>query len=417
MLVGKYKGESVEAAKPKVRDDLIKAGQAFAYAEPAGQVVSRSGDECVVAHLGQWFLNYGDQDTEWRDQVSDHIHSKNMEMYTPDTLHAFEGVLAWLNKWACARTYGLGSKLPWDPKFLVESLSDSTIYMAYYTIALYLHGDRFGRTPGRFTIKPEQMLDEVWDSIFCRRDIDDKVVKESGIPRAELEEMRRSFEYWYPVDMRGSGKDLIPNHLTFFMYIHVALFPPNLWPRSIRINGHLTLNGEKMSKSTGNFLTLSDAVGKFGADATRIAMADAGDGVEDANFDETVANSNILRLFTLKEWCEEIVKDTSLRTGSSDLFFDKLFVNEMNDLAEQARQHYSGTIYKLALKSALYDFTGARDFYREATTAAGVGMHKDLVLRYIELQALLLAPVTPHWSDFIWQEVLRKVHRLHGPIC
>ena len=62
-----------------------------------------------------------------------------METYTVETRNAFEGVLAWLTKWACARTYGLGSKLPWDPQFLVESLSDSTIYMAYYTVAHYLH--------------------------------------------------------------------------------------------------------------------------------------------------------------------------------------------------------------------------------------------------------------------------------------
>ena len=45
-------------------------------------------------------------------------------------------------------------------------------------------------------------------------------------------------------------------------------------------------------------------VEKFGADATRLALADAGDGVEDANFDEKNANANILRVHTLLGWCE-----------------------------------------------------------------------------------------------------------------
>jgi leucyl-tRNA synthetase len=63
-----------------------------------------------------------------------------MDTYVPETRNAFEAVLDWLNQWACARTYGLGSKLPWDPHFLVESLSDSTIYMAYYTVAYLLQG-------------------------------------------------------------------------------------------------------------------------------------------------------------------------------------------------------------------------------------------------------------------------------------
>ena len=63
-------------------------------------------------------------------------------------------------------------------------------------------------------------------------------------------------------------------------------------------------DGKKMSKSTGNSLTLREAVEKFGADATRLALADAGDGIEDANFDEKTANANILRVHTLIDWCE-----------------------------------------------------------------------------------------------------------------
>ena len=40
----------------------------------------------------------------------------------------------WLQQWACSRSFGLGTRLPWDPQYLIESLSDSTIYMAYYTV-------------------------------------------------------------------------------------------------------------------------------------------------------------------------------------------------------------------------------------------------------------------------------------------
>ena len=58
-----------------------------------------------------------------------------MNTYSTETRNGFEATLGWLNKWACARTYGLGTKLPWDHTFMVESLSDSTIYMSYYTIA------------------------------------------------------------------------------------------------------------------------------------------------------------------------------------------------------------------------------------------------------------------------------------------
>ncbi len=209
------------------------------------------------------------------------------------------------------------------------------------------------------------MIDEVWDYLFCRAELTDDLLAKSGIPKTELESMRREFEYWYPLDLRSSGKDLIPNHLTFFLYNHIALFPREYWPKSIRANGHLQLNGEKMSKSTGNFLTLDEAVKKYGADAARIALADAGDTIADSNFVEDVADSTILRLFTNKEWFEEIVKDQDkLRTGELNSFQDALFDNEMNGLVLETRKHYEETSYKLALKAGFYDFLNARDTYR-----------------------------------------------------
>ena len=59
--------------------------------------------------------------------------------------------------------------------------------------------------------------------------------------------------YWYPVDLRVSGKDLVPNHLTYFLYNHAAVWPePDRgselckWPGAVRANGHLMLNSEKV---------------------------------------------------------------------------------------------------------------------------------------------------------------------------
>lgn len=359
MNIGEFKGEPVETAKPKVRQALIDQGLAFVYSEPERKVVSRSGDDCIVALMDQWYLDYGEE--SWKKTALDWVENadgKGLNTFSHETKNAFQGVLNWLNQWACARSYGLGSKLPWDPQFLVESLSDSTIYMAYYTIAPYLHKDIFGREKGTGDIGPEQMIDEVWDYVFCRRELDDKIVSESKISKETLESMRRSFEYFYPLDLRSSGKDLIGNHLTFFLYIHLAMFKPEYWPRGIRTNGHLMLNGEKMSKSTGNFMTLQDVARKFGADAARIGLADAGDTNGDSNFEEDVANQAILRLHTLRgtiytthrmgkhgltvaEWCEDAVKNKSeLRTGEWN-FFDKVFNNEMNVIAKEAIQQYS----------------------------------------------------------------------------
>lgn len=162
-----------------------------------------------------------------------------------------------------------------------------------------------GKTVGPLGVTSEMLTDEVWEYILgsgAKPSTTDS--GSDAISTSQIDTLKHSFNYFYPLDLRSSGKDLIPNHLTFALYNHVALFPEEHWPRSMRANGHLMLNGKKMSKSTGNSLTLKQGVEKFGADATRIALADAGDGIEDANFDEKNANAAILRMHTLIDWCQ-----------------------------------------------------------------------------------------------------------------
>ena len=70
--------------------------------------------------------------------------------------------------------------------------------------------------------RPELMTDTVWDYIFFK---ETPYPSKCGIPEGDLRRMRNEFEYWYPVDVRVSGKDLIPNHLTYYLYNHCAIWP------------------------------------------------------------------------------------------------------------------------------------------------------------------------------------------------
>lgn len=60
-----------------------------------------------------------------------------------------------------------------------------------------------------------------------------------------------------------------------------------------------------MSKSTGNFITLRQSIERFGVDPTRFTLADAGDSMDDANFDTQVADAAILKMTTLEEWIKK----------------------------------------------------------------------------------------------------------------
>jgi leucyl-tRNA synthetase len=401
MVVGPFKGMPVQEAKTKVREALLEQKLGMAYAEPEGKIISRSNDECVVALCDQWYMDYGEP--SWKAQAEKLV--RQMNTFADEILNAFVGTLNWLHQWACARSYGLGSKLPWDPDFLVESLSDSTIYMSYYTIAHLLQdGDIHGSKIGPLGIKAQDLTDDIWSYILGDADYP-AASEKTTVTKENAELLRREFRYFYPMDLRSSGKDLVPNHLTFCVYNHAALFPEEHWPQAIRINGHLMLNGKKMSKSTGNALTMRQAIEKFGADACRICLADAGDSIEDANFEEKAANANILRLHTLLDWCQETFDNRDkLRTGPKDNFWDRVFENDINTAIEQVKGLYDDMLFKGAVKLGYYELQTYRDSYREAT--ADIGMHHDLVMQWMRVQALLMMPVAPHFSEHIWRGIL-----------
>ena len=402
MIVGEHAGMKVSEAKPKIKAELIAAGLGLAYSEPESRVMSRSGNECVVAFSDQWYMKYGEE--EWAAQVKHHIETR-LETYNPIAKKDFLWVVGWLHHWACSRSYGLGTRLPWDTQYVIESLSDSTIYMAYYTIAHLLQGglDNIdGSKPGPAHIAPEQLTDDVFDFIFLHSQTAAKPPPTSSIPLATLERLRAEFEYWYPLDLRVSGKDLIGNHLTFALYTHAAIWDdePGKWPQSFFTNGHITIDGQKMSKSDGTFITLKEACLEYSADATRFTLADAGDGLEDANFEKKSANAAILKLTKEIAWVEEVLADLpNMRQGADSLtFLDRVFLNEMNASIAAADGFYTVLQFRFALKAAFHDLTAYRDAYRGNVAV----MHADVVKRYLEVSILLIAPICSHYAQHLW---------------
>ena len=311
MQVGSAKGQLVKDAKPFVRKEMIQNGQACAYWEPEGLVVSRSGDECVVAFLDQWYLKYGEE--KWRDSVLNHVQQTNaFDAYADSSLKQYVNTLNWLGNWACSRNFGLGTRLPWDEQFVIESLSDSTIYMAYYTIAHFLQGENNmnGQKTGPSGITSDELTDACFEYVFCNGPLPDADGTSETL-KTQLPKLRHEFMYWYPMDLRVSGKDLIRNHLTMALYNHAAIWEnqPHMWPKSYFTNGHVMVDGTKMSKGKGNFISLSNAITSnnvhhrqsgngalewkaqaWSTDAVRLALADGGDTNDDSNFESETAN-------------------------------------------------------------------------------------------------------------------------------
>ncbi|HEY6569662.1 MAG TPA: methionine--tRNA ligase [Candidatus Limnocylindrales bacterium] len=76
-----------------------------------------------------------------------------------------------------------------------------------------------------------------------------------------------AFHHWWPADLHVIGKDIAR--------FHTIYWPAMLWsagidaPRHVWVHGWLLVQGERMSKSRGNFLDPHAVVAAFGADGAR----------------------------------------------------------------------------------------------------------------------------------------------------
>lgn len=72
----------------------------------------------------------------------------------------------------------------------------------------------------------------------------------------------------WPVDFHVIGKDiLVPPHAVYWpIMLRASGLPP---PRSLLVHGWWSVEGQKMSKSTGNFVDAADYVQRYGLDALR----------------------------------------------------------------------------------------------------------------------------------------------------
>jgi leucyl-tRNA synthetase len=396
-----YCGQHPTIARENIRNDLINSNALFPYYEPESTVVSRSGDECIVCLTDQWFINYGNQ--EIKDKVIEHVQG-TMELYSESMVNQFVEKLDWIQKWPCSRTKGLGTNIPWDERFVIDSLSDSTVYMAFYTICHRLN-----------EIPTEKLSFEMWEYIF--RDGTQESIS-SQFENSEmkvLNEMRDEFHYWYPLDLRVSGKDLVGNHLPMCLINHATIWGSEMIPKAFAVNGWIGHNGEKMSKSKGNFVTMRDAIEKYGADATRWALSKSGEGTSDANFTEKNATSGLSILYDEMEYCKEVIdllaaNGVTFGTTESVIVpnnvWDAIFSTGIDHIVKEAEEYiekmsfvrYTTTIHDLFNLRSKY-----RVYYRGTSNRQPIfEPNLEILKKYLKSYLAIINPICPHHAEHIW---------------
>lgn len=374
-----YAGMKVSEAKEKVHEDLIKLGLGDVFYEFSEKpVVCRCGTKCVVKVVrDQWFLNYSNR--EWKEKVLKHL--EEMQIIPEYYKEEFRNKIEWLKDKACARRKGLGTRIPWDKEWLIESLSDSTIYMSYYILAKYVNSG---------VLKAENMTQELLDYVLLGEGTVEQASKSSGLDAEIVERIKQEFEYWYPVDLRSSGKDLVANHLLFYLFHHIAIFPPEKWPKAIAVNGYVSLEGRKMSKSKGPLLTMKKAVKQYGADVTRLYILHAAEYDSDADWKsrEVEGLANHLRRFY------DLVRENYLKEVKELTKLDCWLISRMQRSIKEVRDAMDKLQTRRAVNAAFFEVMNDVRWYLRRGGENLVVILDDWIK--------LLAPFAPHICEELW---------------
>ena len=133
------------------------------------------------------------------------------------------------------------------------------------------------------------------------------------------------------IDLHGGGRDLIfPHHEN-----EIAQSESLTGKRFAKYwthNGLIKVNGQKMSKSLGNSLLLSDLLDKYSPDALKFALLSSnyrGDlNITDTLFSE--AEEHITRFYTLIQKAEEAFPNEAGRAAEIDKKFDEAMSDDFN---------------------------------------------------------------------------------------
>ncbi|MFW9934378.1 MAG: leucine--tRNA ligase [Candidatus Thorarchaeota archaeon] len=391
---GSFAGRKVNEIKEDVIAFLEEQNCAFRFYQPDQKpVVCRCGNEIVVAILpDQWFINYGNR--EWKTKATKALDQ--MFIYPEMYRKLFESTFDWLKERPAARKRGLGTRLPFDRKWVIESLSDSTIYMIFYLI---IHHIRAGQ------INEQQLSPSFFDYVLLGKGQIDKVVEKTGIAQKALTTMRQEVEYWYPNDQRHTAVAHIPNHLSFFIFHHAALFPEKYWPKAITLNEFVIREGEKMSKSKGNFIPLAAVPKRYGADLFRLYITQIGDLQSLVDWKEKDVTNIQRRIKRLVRILENASKIPEMEIDEPKLsMMSRWILSKINTTIRDATESLEQLRFRNYALQTFFQLLSNVEFYLRRMNKASP--ERDAVLRYVTTRWIkLLTPLLPHLCEEIWERL------------
>jgi leucyl-tRNA synthetase len=380
-----FSGMKVSEAKPIVIERLLTDDNGFTFYETSRKAITRSKSKVSVAVLsGQWFIHYGNE--KWKNQTREAF--KRVEVIPEHYRKLFDNTIEWLDKKPVARKRGLGTQLPFDKQWIIESLSDSTIYMALYTVIDTIRENK---------LKPSQLTLEFWDHIFLGKETVAKVSRSTGISTKLLNSMKSEFEYWYPLDQRHTAIAHISNHLTMMIFNHEAIFGAKKVPKKITLNNMLIREGKKMSKSLGNVIPIAQIQDKYFIDLFRAYCIYAAELSSQLDWREEDVQALRSKLNQFYELMEKVSKNKAKKTDTS--WLESRFHTNL----EKAKTHLENDNPRHYFQAMFYDMMNDVQYFIRRNNGNLDGIEK-IAKEWI----VSVSPTIPHIAEELWEKFKGK---------
>lgn len=392
-ICGKYANMPVEQAKELMKLELLEDKQADILHDLSEEVICRCGNKVIIKRIDdQWFIKYSDPELTERSKEQ----AKEMHIYPQEYHENLPKILDWFSDRACARLGNwLGSKLPFDDKWTIEPISDSTLYPAYYIVSKFINNK---------TITTNDLTEEFFDYIFLGKN---NTEKNNG-KLENWKQIREEFQYFYPLDINLGGKEHKTVHFPVFLMNHVAILPEEKWPRGIFVNWWVTGKGSKISKSKGGAEPIPAAIEKYGVDAMRLYYAHIGSPHIDVVWTEDIVlnyKNALERIYALIESYKPILETTTAQEKSTAI--DNWLISKVNQHLKHIAQSLKD--YDIRELSTYVYFTMYDDlrWYQRRK-----GNNPKTIQQYIHTWSILMNPITPHLSEEIHATLNAKTEHL-----
>jgi len=384
---GEYTGLKVSEIKNTLQQDLIDMGLADIFHEFSERVVCRCGNDVLIKKVpDQWFIRYSDSELTEKSKA----HAENMNIFPNSYYREMPGVLDWFTDRACIRQGSwLGTEFPFKKDWIIEPISDSTIYPAYYIISKFVNSGE---------LKAEDISDELFDYIFLG--VDKGTPDFGAVKRETAIKIKDDFDYWYPVDINLGGKEHKTVHFPVYVMNHIAILPGNKWPRGIFVNWWVTqTHGGKISKSKGGAEPIPDAAQKYSVDTMRLYYSH----IASADLDFEWSNEAVLNYKSrLNRTWDMFHKLISVERDSED----PINIWLLSKLSARLK-NINDAMTTYDLRSAANDiffgiFSDVQWYLRRG------GGSKKTVEMFLRTWIRLMAPFTPYIAEEMWEVVGEK---------